>query len=407
MKVSAPSLSRYVCLICRNPIPHAGAECPHCRSRATAVVGATPSLLAAVFVAMALLIVFTFRLDREFDAERIERGRLNYQLAAAASAVRDYPQAIEYYREALLHIRNDLSYRRGLAVALYQDGRYQEAETQLLSLRTADPTDAVVNRLLARTAARDGRVEEAVNYYRTAVYGRWPSDTEANHRETRFELIDLLETLPGRRAVNELASMAQEEPDDPELMRRIAERLLANGAPDEALPVLEGVQEMGVSDAELDADLAWAQFGVNEFDAAHDSVERALRKGLEDQGLADLGELLHDVMALDPTQPRIRTSERLRRSRALLERATAYIERCAGTPPEDFVGPMPAPALAVSSTLARARQLLEDQRPEDSGEAVEARMMTATNLWALREQVCTSVWDEDDPLRLVMRRLSS
>lgn len=356
---------------------------------------------------MALLILFTFRLDSAFDVERVERGRAQFETAEAASAAGDFPRAIEHYREALLHIRGELAYRRGLAVALYRAGRFQEAESQLRSLRADDPTDAVVNRLLARTAARDGRFEEAANYYRTAVYGRWPSDPERNRLETRLELVELLESVPGRRAVNELVAMLQEEPASPQLLRDIGDRLLAAGAPEEAAPVFESLVESGEQDPDLFAQLARAQFGVHDFAAARNNVRRALRGNVEADDLARLDSLLAEVLSLDPTLPRLRTSERLRRSRALLERTVAYVDACAGVAAEDFVGPRPAPALAVSATLARARELIEDERPDDAGEAVEARLMTAANLWSLREQVCTNVWDEDDALLALMRRLTA
>ena len=294
----ASSLSRYVCLICRNPIPHAGAECPHCRSRATAVVGATPSLLAAVLGTMALLVFLTYRIDAAFDNRRIERGRAHYNLAKTASDYGSYPEAIEHYREALLHIRGDSAYRRGLAVALYQAERYQEAETQLRNLRAVDPTDAVVNRLLARTSVRAGNLDEAVNFYRTAVYGRWPSDPEENRIETRFELVELLESLPGRRAVNELLAVIQEEPASRRLTRRVTTRLLENGASEDALRLLERLRRQGVSDGRLHADIARARFGVNDFQGAQASLQSALRAGTRSEELTE------------PTAARPRTTRR-------------------------------------------------------------------------------------------------
>ena len=318
---------------------------------------------------MVVLIIVTFRLDRTFDRERVERGHAHANLAKTAADYGSYPQAIEHYREALLHIRDEASYRRGLAVALYYAGRYQEAESQLRNLRSVDPTDAVANRLLARLSARAGNDEEAISFYRTATYGRWPRNPEQNRLDTRFELVDFLEQRPGRQAINELLAMLQEEPTSARLSRRIAERLIENGAAAEARQLLERLVAAEDADADLYAELAKARFQTADYAEAHEALEKALAGAGNDRDLLELEDLLHDVLALDPTQQGLRTSERLRRSHTLLERATAYIGACAGTPGPEFVGPPPPVAMSVSSTMARALQLLDDEQPEDAGEA--------------------------------------
>ncbi len=369
-------------------------------------MGATPGLLVAVFAVMAALFVFTYRVDRQFDRERIQRGQAHSNLAKTAADYGSYPEAIEHYREALLHVPGEPTYRRGLAVALYQARRYQEAETHLRDLRTIDPTDAVANRLLARLAVRNGNGDEAIGFFRTAIYGRWQRNPEQNRLETRFELIEFLEQRPGRQAVHELLALIQEEPSSTRLTRRVAGQLLEHAADAEAERLLARLAAEGVDDGRLHADLARARFNIADFHGAHLSLERAFQKGVSDPELEALGDLLHDILALDPTQPGLRTRERLRRTRILLQRSTAYVESCAGVPGPDFVGPPPPLALTVSATLGNARKLLDEARPSDMAEAVEARLLTAANLWSLRDEVCTGVWDEDEPLRLLMRRLA-
>ena len=166
--------SRYICLICRNPIPHAGAECPHCKSRSAAVVGATPRMLAAMFAVMVVFFYAAHLYNREFNRERLHRAEEHFLQARTLADYGYFEEAAAHYRDALAHDRDRFEYRLGLALALYSLGRRQEAENQLLELRAQRPTDAEVNRLLARLARRAGRREEAANHYRNAIYGRWP-----------------------------------------------------------------------------------------------------------------------------------------------------------------------------------------------------------------------------------------
>jgi len=402
--VAASTPSRYICLICRNPIPHAGAECSHCQSRLSAVVGATPGLLAAVFAVMAGLFYLTHQFDRAFDETRLQRGRDHYALAEEYAEKGDYDQAVNHYREALLHERDEPRYRLGMATALFEAGRFQEAEPQLLDLRAIDPTDAVAHRLLARIARRAGRTEAAVGYYRSAVYGRWPSDPARNRIETRFELIDLLEGRPGRRAVNDLIAVLQEETPTNELVRRVADRLRENGAYDQAVERYRRLREAGVEDFDVELALADSLVRSGDYLAAREAAQRARRLG-RSPDLNELAALLDRAYALDPSRPRIGTNERFRRGRETLQRAVALIDSCLGGSGVDFVGPRRDGMAEVFAVRSRAVDLLADERPRDRADAAERASLAAVELWGFRDRACTGTWDEDEPLGLVIERL--
>ena len=403
--VAASTPSRYICLICRNPIPHSGAECPHCRSRVSAVVGATPGLLAAVFAVMAVLFYLTHQFDRMFDQTRLERGREHYALATALADEGDFDQAVTHYRDALLHERDEPSYRLGMATALYEAGRYQEAEPQLLDLRALDPTDAVAHRLLGRIAARGGRVDRAIGYYRSAIYGRWPEDATRNRLETRFELIALLEGLPGRRAINDLLAVLQEETRTDQLLLRVADRLLENGAYDEAATSYEQLRERGLKEFRIEASLAEAFYRSGDYLSAWQSAERARSLGKSTE-LSELSNLLDEAFALDPTRPRLGTLERFRRSRETLRRAVALIDSCLGLGGAGFAGPRRDGLGQVLAVRAQAMELLNEARPRDRADAAEQAGLAAVELWSFRGRACTGTWDEDDALGLVIERLS-
>jgi len=369
------------------------------------VVGATPGLLAAVFAVMALLFYLTHQFDRAFDQTRLERGRAHYDMAVALAGEGDYGQAVTHYREALLHERDEPRYRLGMAVALYEAGRYQEATPQLLDLRALDPTDAVAHRLLARIAAREGRVEQAVGYYRSAIYGRWPEDPARNRVETRFELIELLEGLPGSRAVNDLSAALQEETQTDELVRRVADRLLENGAYEQAAQSYVELRRRGISEFQVEASLAEARYRSGDYLSGRQAAERARKLG-ESTELAELSKLLDEAFALDPTRPRLGTTERFRRSRETLRRAVALIDSCLGIGGPGFIGPRRDGLGEVFAARARAMELLNEARPSDRADAAEQAGLTAVELWGFKGRACTGTWDEDDALGLVVQRLT-
>lgn len=397
--------SRYICLICRNPIANAGAECPHCKSRLSAVVGASVQLLIAVFVAMFVFGYLTYRYDQAFDAKRLDRAQQHYRQARTLFDYGYYREAASHFNEALLVERNRFEYRLGLALALYYSKQYQEAQNQLIELRALNPTDATSNLLLARLARRDEEIDQAISYYRTAIYGRWPQNTEQNRLKTRFELLDLLEIHGSAgQVIGELLTIMQEEPSNNDLARQVASLYLEFGAEEEAARVYRGLEERGANDAETLKGLARAYFALSNFQAAHDYAARAQR--LEsDEEITRLHDLTEEILALDPTARALTSTRRYERSREVLERTVSYISYCIAPEGDAFVGPPKPLPRAVEAMLDAADTRLDVRRPEDFSEAAEANILVAENLWSLRDRVCTNIMREDEALRNLMRSL--
>src|SRR3954452_14887601 len=103
-------------------------------------------------------------------------------------------------------------------------GRDGEARAHLLTLRDAAPGDGVINRELARLAARAGDVPKATRYYRDAVEGAWATAPDAQRREARLEPADLLvhRGTPGQ-AEAELVALAADLPPDAALHVRVGD----------------------------------------------------------------------------------------------------------------------------------------------------------------------------------------
>jgi tetratricopeptide (TPR) repeat protein len=375
------------------------------------MVGATPQLLVIVFLVMFALFVGTGYYNRAFNHEREARAEEHYRLGRTFADYGYFDGAIEHFGDALLYDRGKFDYRLGLTLALYQSGRFQEAELQLQQLRAVDPTRAVVNRLLARLARSDGRVEEATQYYRTAIYGRWDQNPEQNRLDTRNEFVDFLEAQGETlQLVGELVSLLREEPTDGVLAKRVGLMFLDAGSPAEALRALRPLAASEPKDATLRGAMGKAYFQTGDYGLARQELQAALALTPN----AQLQELLtetSEIVSLDPNYRRVSRSEplltqqqRFVRSREVLRRTTEYLEYCYNPLGAGGVGPSRplTPQAEAAFDSARA-ELAQTRRPPDYGEAVERNMSVAADLWALRPTLCTNIWNEDDALGRVLQ----
>jgi tetratricopeptide (TPR) repeat protein len=399
---------KYVCLICYHEIPHAGAECPHCKSRLSSTVGSTPQMLIAIFGAMILLFVVTGFYNSSFRAERRERADEHARMARTLADYGYYPQAIEHYREALTYSRDNVDYQLGLALALYDLARYREAENRLLDLREDHPTLAIVNRLLARISAREGRVDEAANFYRTAIFGQWPRDPAENRLATRFELVELLRSHgESMRAVGELLDLVKEAPAQPDVQATIGRLFLQAGAPDNAAAVFEQLVNRRPNDAAALVGYAQAQVELGNYLTAQTSFAKALRLNPDDVDVQRQLALCEEINRLDPARRGISLNNRHRRSLELMTRALALVEACLNPLEGKLVGP---PALApedLRPLLSEARGLQRARtRQIASDETVEANISLAESLWQARQRLCPDAALQDSALRRVLEKLS-
>ena len=398
---------RFVCLICHNEIAHPGAECPYCKSRSFLAEGATPRILAAVFGVMLLLFVVTGFYTRSFNRQSRQRGRQHYQSAQALAVLSDYEQAAEQYRDALLYSHDNPDYRLGLALALYESERYTEARHHLMALRPDDPTSGIVNKLLGRLAADEERVDEAVTYYRTAIYGRWTDNAERERLQSRLELIELLDRNGRMRQLTAELLDLDVMPDDKATKRRLAGLLLKTQVADKASALFREFLRDDRRDREALVGRAEAEFLLGNYLTArtHFNYAQGVRK---EESTTQRIALCSAVIALDPNRRGIESSrEKFRRSRVVLARTAEFIGYCRNPLGETFVGPLPPVSAELAEPLGRALDLLQrGARQRATADNVEANILLAEEIWNAREGACSAIEHDDEPLRLVLAKLS-
>jgi Flp pilus assembly protein TadD len=123
------------------------------------------NLRSTILVTLILILSFTFTgfLSSAYKNQKESRGRAHYDLGQAALRAGDLQQAIEEYRKALLFLPDDSDYGLSLAIALVDSGRLDEAESHLQELLEGNPTNGVINLMLARVAAKRKETNQAID----------------------------------------------------------------------------------------------------------------------------------------------------------------------------------------------------------------------------------------------------
>lgn len=348
-----------------------------------------------VFAALAVLFVFTGALAKMYRDQRMQRAESHYKAGQELAQAGRPAQAVEEYRAALIYAQDDNRYQLALARSLMDVGRLSEAESHLLDLHANDPDGALTDLMLARIAARQGRTDAAVTNYHQAIYGLWQDDPAKNRIQARFELIDLLtRTGQTKQARSEIDALADEAPNDTAIENRIGGLLLRYGSPQRAREIFQRVLSKEPRNAEAAFGAAEAAFAQGDYAAAANWYRRTLRLNPENGSARQHFEETSEVISLDPMLVDLSASERLKRSRTLVEKTAESLKACAGRSTDP----------TVQTLIARADAFLETRRGHREGDTPRA-MALAQDIWHERKQACGPAPQSEEALDLLMAKV--
>ncbi len=347
--------------------------------------------MVSVAAALVVLCTATTFAGRAYHLARRSRAEASYRAGVELAARGRYAQAAADFRAASVYEHDDRKYRFALAQTLMALKSWNEAENYLLELRAADPTSGPVNLMLARVDAEEGRDAEAVDNYHRAIFGSWPDHAQQNRIATRFELIGLLEREGRQKDV--LAELLQQAGDTPAAdaatQQRVADALMAWGAPEHAAEVYHGILSVHPRDAAAHQGLGDADFALGDFASAHRAFDSAARFGGSLPGLARRLALTNSILELDPTMFRLTANQRFERARELLERTLNVSAGCS-LPPD---------------VTATAQQVLtQANRRVRNGETLEM-LMLAQGVWKDRTAACPQQPVTDQALAALMSKM--
>jgi len=300
-----------------------------------------------VLLAFAVLVVLTSLVARAYHLERQNLSRAHFDRGQKLAREGNYRAAVDEYRVALCFSHGDTNDQVALAQALIELGSLDEAAAYLAELNQKDSTNGIVNLLLARIAAREHRLNDAVALYYRAIYGFWPEASAKKRISTRFALIDLLtKTSDKNRVLAELLQLVSEAPDNPDVEKRVAKSLIALDSPNRA------------------------------------------------------AEVFREALELDPTLPTLSTGQRQQRALDLLNRTLTLLESCTSGSGK----PQSGQAEELSNS---AKKLLSSQRPGINKGFTPQALALADQLWKTKSAICGPlVPDTQEPVAIVLAKLS-
>ncbi len=321
-------MSERRCARCGRPLHAGSSDCSYCQSGIVRWRREATVILSLVGVGV-VLFTATWFLTHSFEQRKETLATDWFDAGQQAMANSQPKTAIADLRSALFYRDSDL-YRLRLAEALAQANYTDQAKAYLLNLWEERPGSGNINLELARIAAQQHNIADAVRYYHGAIYGVWDSDAIEHRLQTRLELIRfLLQQNRTSSAYAETTALASSiPPDDPQMHTLAGDLFARTGDSGNALSQYELALK---KDPQLLAALsgaAKAAFASGKFRAAKQYLEEALRESPNDATLTSLLQRTNLVLASDPLERHLPRAQRVQRTLTAFDQAGVRLQQC-------------------------------------------------------------------------------
>lgn len=324
------------CPKCGSPL--SGKACKRCADKGIFRVFNREMLLLVVLSGITIpLFLFTRSMAARNRAMNVEIATTWYEQGRHQLQAGQIPQAIQSFRNATTNDHDNDKYSLALAEALSAANDIEEARQALLRLRSSSPENGEINLDLARLAARQARVPEAVRYYRNALYGVWPPEQMAGQPlRVRTELVRfLLSTGDESQALSELLILSSDIPDNAQAHDNIGGLFLEAGDSQHAMQQFERALRLDGKDTLALSGAGRATFQVGDYNRARRYLEAAIANGVSSNELSDLLETTRLVLSRDPLAPGLGAAERIRRISVDLASVENELQTCIGRRQDD------------------------------------------------------------------------
>jgi tetratricopeptide (TPR) repeat protein len=288
-------------------------------------------VLLLSLIPLALLFAITVTLARTYHVreaglvqEWYDKGNADLIAGRSGDAIEDFRNALSYDPE------NNLVQPR-LAEALLADGRVTEARSYFLNLWDRAPGSGEVNLDLAHISIRTGDADQAIRYFRSAIYGSWDKDPAQQRRNARLELCKfLLQRGRVSDARAEVAGLAADTPaDDADLLEKTGQLFSQVGETGRALSEYEDALRINPRQDQWLEDAGKAAVAVGDYTKAETYLARADRENPSDE-IAGLRDTVRDVLDGDPFLPGLSDSEQAERSWRAFQQGNKRLGICTG-----------------------------------------------------------------------------
>jgi tetratricopeptide (TPR) repeat protein len=239
--------------------------------------------------------------------------------------------ALTDYRNALAYNPYNTRFQFSLAKALAAAGHYDEARAYLLNLLSESPGRGEVNLELARIAAHNGSIADAVRYYQGAIYGEWNADPIETRWQIRRELCEfLLNRGFVKQATPEVIALAENTPSgDSQRLQIVGELLARTRQWTRAQEVYRDVLASDRYNEEALAGAAQAALELGHYAEAMEYFNRLPRERRDAPDIAASYDTSRRVLAVDPILAGLPAKVKAQRAADDLVIAQARLQNCA------------------------------------------------------------------------------
>lgn len=366
-------------------------------SDATSGLRREPLLLLVLLAILAALFGAAGTLTRAFHAREQQLAQQWYDRGQSELAAGRSETAIGDFRSALLYERDNPDYRWSLAEALLNAKQYTQAEGYFLSLLESQPADGRANHELARVEASTGKIEDAVRYYQSAIYGVWRTNAAEHRLEARFELVHLLlDNHRNTEAEAQLVSLTADLPESAPTLIQVAEMFSSVGDHERAAALYERALRSEPRNLEALNGLATAEFNLGRYAAARQRLASVLQREPANESAAAMQRTSEAVLSLDP-YARVAGPERRARVIRDFQVAKARLQQCdavtAGTS-----APMTADLQTLAARQSTLAPKITDRNLRDDPDLAQTAIDLSFAIERQAQSLCGPLTTDDDAL---------
>jgi tetratricopeptide (TPR) repeat protein len=309
--------------------------------------------------------------------------------------------ALTAFRTALVYSPDDSNLQLHLAEALAAAGRIEEARAYLLQLLEETPGSGKVNLELARIAARENNVPEAVRAFHNAIYGVWEERPLQNQLNARLELYKFLRGRSPEADAELLELAANAPPEDGPLHAELGRMFFENKTYERAFAEYQRALGVNPRNEEALSGAGRAAFELGDYRNAEIYLARAHHEKRDDAELARMLETSRLVLANDPYGPGLPRAERARRAARAFEEAFARLKDCALERGENVNA---SPQTELQAAYARAEEIrreVTERKLLRSPDRMTDAMDLAFEMEQLSAQQCGEPQGLDQALLLI------
>ena len=379
-------------------------------------IGASPdaesrrfSREAFLFASLVLLVAaigFTAFVTRMYHKQVHTLADSWFAKGEASYRAGDAPAALADYRNALVFSPNNPDFQFHLAQALAANGHDEEARAYLLNLLSESPGSGEVNLELARIAARQNSMAEALRYYHGVIYGVWDTDPIEMRWRIRRELSEyLLDHKAANQAVAEIILLAENTPPDDIERLKIAGSLLSRAQIwPRALAVFRSILAANPLDDDALAGAAIAAYQLGQYVQATQYFSRLSGEKAADSRVSEMAETSRRLVEADPFISGLSAQEKARRTASAFSIAQSRLRGCADARGMSLTDSSNAsPMQNAFSTGQKMQKEWTERNFLLHPERVDAAMSLVFNIENLTAQQCGAAQGDDRALWLLGR----